>query len=180
MKKEITYHMHTATCVGGGGPHTIDKLSQWVVSEYIPPGQPEPEMEVMESENMEVEQQQRGPVIVRTTEDILAYIQKKNPNVVPFKHDDDKRMYIKFTDFYMAVCNVKDTAARSAKSRLLQSNPELCNRLIKYKQMGGESHIFHVRAPLLQFCNNGSDPRAHMLTECHGCVTVVRIHAREC
>lgn len=66
---------------------------------------------------------------IRTTEDILAYLQKKNPDIIPF--DYQGRMYIKFDDFYLAICNVSaPSSARNARKRLFSGYPELATRLI--------------------------------------------------
>lgn len=75
--------------------------------------------------------------IVRTAEDILEYLQKKNPNVVPFEYEG--RQSVWFYDLYMIVCNKSRDTARKAKSRLCQNHPELCERLIRSKKEGSES-----------------------------------------
>jgi hypothetical protein len=70
-----------------------------------------------------------GEVTIRTMEDILAYIQKKNPDLVPF--DYEGQQYILYQEFYMAVCNVSKDTARTAKNRLFKNYPDLEGTVIK-------------------------------------------------
>lgn len=70
---------------------------------------------------------QAPKTIVRTTEDLLAYLQRKNPNIIPFDHGG--RQCIKFKEFYMAVCDVGESAAPTAKKRLIENDPNLRDRV---------------------------------------------------
>lgn len=90
------------------------------------------------------------PVEVRTTEDILEYLQKKNPRIMPFMHKG--RMCVKFQDFYMTVCNVKVGAAKMAKNRLIAKNPELCSRIIESLDAASESHELILLRSLRSHC----------------------------
>ena len=90
---------------------------------------------------------QPPPVVIRNTEDIMGYLQRKNPGIVPFDHEG--RQCIKFVDFYMAVCNVKKTSARSARNRLCDRHPELYGRIVMFRRAGSEFHR------LLLSSNNG-------------------------
>jgi hypothetical protein len=109
-------------------------MSEWVVSEYTAA-----DMEVDNNNNEAAPVAvggpggQAGPVVIRTTEDILAYIQKKNPKIVPFECEG--RMVVKVYDLLMAVCNIKDAAARKVKARLVEKDPELCDRLITTSEL---------------------------------------------
>jgi hypothetical protein len=70
---------------------------------------------------------QAPKTIVRTTEDLLAYLQRKNPEIIPFDHEG--RQCIKFKEFYMAVCDVGETAAPTAKKRLIDKQSDLNGRV---------------------------------------------------
>jgi hypothetical protein len=109
-------------------------MSDWVVEEFVPDQRPEA---------MDVEPQGGSgggggppPVLVRNGEELLAFIQKRNPAVVTFEHEG--RTVVRFDDFYMAVCGVSETAARSAKSRLMTKDKELCERVVKIVKTGSE------------------------------------------
>ncbi len=70
---------------------------------------------------------------VRNVQEILAFLKERNPDISTYEYDG--RICIKFQDFYMAICGVKETAARKAKGRLMDKYPDLCSRLIISKQI---------------------------------------------
>jgi hypothetical protein len=76
--------------------------------------------------------------IVNTTEDLLAYLQRKNPNI--FSFDYEGLQCILFKDFYMAVCNVGEKAPGVAKNHLITKYPDLENRVFVGKSFGSECH----------------------------------------
>jgi hypothetical protein len=111
-----------------------------------------------DDENMEVEATSIGieqEFIVKSTEDILAFIQKKNPEIVPF-------------DYGGRTC-VKEGAARMAKNRLMEKHPDICQRLIGY--MPQEKSEFHVQCRIIRcdiLVTAGTDQTAPTFTS-HFC-----------
>ena len=78
-----------------------------------------------------------NPVVIRTTEDILAFIQRKNPAIATFDHEG--RQCIRLKDLYMAVCDVRESAANSRMKYLYDNDLQLHSRIVKYKQLSSES-----------------------------------------
>ena len=95
--------------------------------------------------NMEINQQggaggsggSEGPTIIRNTGDVLGYMQKKNPVIVPFEQHEG-RTVIRVQDLLMSVCNVSASDANQIKRRLAKKNKELCGRLIATPKIGSE------------------------------------------
>ena len=81
-------------------------------------------------------------VVFETTEDILVYIQKKNPEIIPF--DYEGRQHIKLQDLYMAVCDVKRKTANTRIGDLGKKCGELSKDLVKRVKQGSEFACFFL------------------------------------
>ena len=79
-----------------------------------------------------------APRVIRTTQDVLAVVQERNPKVQPFEHEG--RVCIDYYEFHMAVCGVAHGAAKTAKKRLVKNHPHAAE-LIKKDPFVGESTL---------------------------------------